>query len=318
MYQASKKNILQIIGAIFIALIICIFPWESVRNYEFVDLSRNILKYEYPNYYFDYDFSNNKVAVILKEPFWYYINISFKSIGFSAEFFFTLLSFFSLFIITKYLLSNNVRFAYILFLINPVFLDFVLSQQRNALVFSVFMLILSFRSKVLKLFFLLLPLIHSLSVFLIVIYFLHNYIIETYNSIFKKKIVVDIFLLVFSLSLSLIMVFGRSYLSGFSDDNRLGEYEVVVNSTLYILPWIFYLYFLVFFTKEVSKNYIYMFLFLSMYIWLTIFEFYAIRFLAMSMPFFIIILSKFRYRAILSLLFSIHQLILLFYWLKLG
>lgn len=311
-----KKNNLKIVSiASLFAIFISFIPWAEIRNYEFVDLSRNIDKFNFPEYYYGYyvDFYSLK-SFISDEPLWYFINLNAKNMGFSADFFFIFLSFISLTIIGKYIIERS-KYLYLLFLINPVSLDFFLSQQRNSLSFVLLLLLFFvFEKKYKYLLMLFLPLIHSLSALLALIFFASNII---KNKLHENFFLLNVLILNISLFLSLFLAYGRYFLAGYTDDNRFGEYEAEVHSLLYLLPWVIYLFWVIFFSFKKNINYILLVFFLSMYIFLTLFEFYAVRFLAMAIPFFIVNFFNIKFNKILMILFSIHQIILMWFWLKL-
>lgn len=311
-----KKNSLKIVSiASLFAIFISFIPWEEIRNYEFVDLRRNIDKFNFPEYYYGYyvDFYSLK-SFISDEPLWYFMNLNAKNMGFSADFFFIFLSFISLTIIGKYIIERS-KYLYLLFLINPVSLDFFLSQQRNSLSFVLLLLLFFvFEKKYKYLLMLFLPLIHSLSALLALIFFASNLI---KNKLHENFFLLNVVILNISLFLSFFLAYGRYFLAGYTDDNRFGEYEAEVHSLLYLFPWVMYLFWVTFFSFKKNINYILLVFFLSMYVFLTLFEFYAVRFLAMAIPFFIVNFFNIRFNKILMILFSIHQIILMWFWLKL-
>lgn len=212
-----------------------------------------------------------------------------------------------------YVLKKVSSPLYLLLFINPVFLDFSLSQQRNFLCFLILVLSLSFTKRTKYFLILPLPLIHSLSALLIPIFFLSGRL-----SFFKKKIMINILIIIFCFLLSLFIAFGRVYLNGYTDDARFYDYEVQVNSITYIMPWISYLGWFILGSKVIDKNYILTISFLSIYLFLTVFEFYGVRFLAMSIPFLIANIKNLKYHRFFVFFFVIHQSILLFFWLKIS
>jgi hypothetical protein len=308
----KKKYIHFFIFSFIFSLVVVFFPWENIRNYDFIDLSRNIEKFKYPTYYFDY-YSNvfSFKSFISDEPLWYYLNLWASNIGVSPEAFFSILAIISLTIVCFYIfnLSNGI---YIVLLINPVSLDFFLSQQRSALCFVVLLSFVYFYKKVKYILFLFLPLIHSLSAMLLALfYFVENFINLKLNR--KYNIVL---VLLFSLIFSLFLAFGRSLLSAYTDDSRFGDYEVIVNSYLYLAPWFVYFIWFVVFSKRENLNFYFLVCFLSIYLFLSVFDFYAIRFLAMSIPFMLANINNLRYRKLFVFVFIVHQTLLMYDWLK--
>lgn len=315
MLNISKRKISLLCVAIFFSCCVVYFPWEEIRNYAFVDLTVNLKKFEYPLFYFDnYHSIFSLKSFISDEPLWFYLNIFMRNIGFSGELFFNLIAIISLFIFSNYILNRNIRPIYLLLFINPVFLDFVLSQQRNALVFAVLIFFLSNKNIYKYIFLLILPLVHSLSALLIIIFFLVDY----WLIYWKKRIFINMAIIIFSLIFSLFLAYGRIYLNSYTDDTRFSEYEMGVNSIVYIFPWILYLIWFALGSKTIDKNYILLMFFLSIYILLTLFNFYGVRFLAMTIPFLIGNILNLKYKKYFLIMFVLHQALLLFFWLKIS
>lgn len=308
----KKKDIYLLLLSFIFSILIVLFPWELIRQYQFIDLARNIEKYNYPYYYFDY--YNNVFGIksfISDEPLWYYLNLFSGALGVSAEVFFSFLAVLSITIVSFYI-SKYSSYKYIILLINPVSLDFFLSQQRSALCFVILLFFLLVNNKIKYLFLIFLPLIHSLSTMLIGLF----YFIENFLNL-KRKVNYNLLLVfLFSLGFSIFLAFGRSLLSSYTDDSRFGEYATVVNSYLYLAPWFFYLIFFVVFTKNKSINFYLFVCFLSIYLLLSVFDFYAIRFLAMSIPFLLANLNQLAYKKSFIFIFIIHQALLMYDWLK--
>lgn len=316
MFILHKNKVKYIFFSFIFAMIIVLFPWEEVRNYAFVDLEINLKKFDYPQYYFDNDFNFKSLKFYISdEPFWYYLNIFASKMDVSGKTFFSLLAVFCIFIKCLYVLNEKINPFYLLFYINPTTLDFVLSQQRNALCFSIFLIVFHYRAIFKYIVIFLLPLIHTLS-FIFILGFFVNYLKEKIYFFCKNRLIINIVLLLFSLILSCFMVYGRYIFSSFTDDSRFGDYEIGVNSFIYIAPWIFYLIWIIFFGKKIDINYVFLIFFLSLYIYLTIFDFYAVRFLAMSIPFLILNVNGIKYKYFFLSLFFIHQLILFLIWMK--
>ena len=145
MFIIKKNNVKVFLISIVFSLMMVIFPWSTLRNY---DLLRNIEKYRFPNYYFDY-YSNifSLRSFISDEPLWYYLNVFGAKLGLSPEVFFSIIAVFSLTIVCFYI-SKFSNYKYLYLLINPVSLDFFLSQQRSALCFSILVFTLFFLIKV--------------------------------------------------------------------------------------------------------------------------------------------------------------------------
>ena len=120
--------------AFFLAVSIVFTPWESIRNYEFVDLSRNIEKFNYPQYYFEtYGDLTTIKSLISDEPLWYHINVLSKNIGISGGFLFGFIAFFGIFTLNYYVLKKVSSPLYLLLFINPVFLYFSLTNLEAIL-----------------------------------------------------------------------------------------------------------------------------------------------------------------------------------------
>lgn len=313
MHLFVKKEFIKLFLVSFVfSLFIVFIPWSSVRNYEFVDLSRNIEKYKYPYYYFDYYTNIFSIrSFVSDEPAWFYINLWSGILGVPAEVFFASLAVFCITIVCFYI-SKLSHYKYIVLLINPVSLDFFLSQQRSALCFVVILAFLSTVKKSKYILLMFLPLIHSLSAMLLLIF----YFVENFINVKSKLILNFLLIFFFSLVCSIFIAFGRTLLSAYTDDSRFGEYDVMVNSYLYLMPWIIYYFWFVFLSRNKDRNYYLLICFLGIYVILTIFDFYAIRFLAMTIPFMIANLNNLQYKRYFIFIFSMHQMMLMYDWLK--
>lgn len=312
MFIIKKNNVKVFLISIVFSLMMVIFPWSTLRNYDFIDLLRNIEKYRFPNYYFDY-YSNifSLRSFISDEPLWYYLNVFGAKLGLSPEVFFSIIAVFSLTIVCFYI-SKFSNYKYLFLLINPVSLDFFLSQQRSALCFSILVFTLFFLSKVKYIILLFLPLIHSISSMLFALFYFVSEVLKPGN----KKIYNIVFVIVISLFFSFFLAYGRSLLSSYTDDARLGEYNTIVNSYVYLAPWFFYYLWFMFLSKNDDKNYYFLICFLSIYLLLSILDFYAIRFLAMAIPFMLVNLPNLRFRKLFIFVFIVHQTLLMYDWLK--
>lgn len=310
-----KRTLRYIFIAFLFSTIIVIFPWEGLRNYQFIDLSINIMKVDFFEYYFNHNYDYKNIGFYISdEPFWYYINFLVNSLDIKGDVFFSFLAFLCFFIHCFYLLKEKVNPLYLLLYFNPLTLDFLLSQQRNAFCFSIFLILYNYK-KIFKYFFIImLPLIHSLS-----FVFILNLLFVDFTRKFKladKKYILNILTIFLGFSISVFIAYGRYILQGYTEDARFGDYEVGVNSFLYLIPWLIYIFWFIVFSKEYTTNYILLILFLSVYIFLTFFDFYSVRFLAMSIPFLILNIYNLKYKEFFVSLFSMHQLILLYFWLK--
>ncbi|CAH7459125.1 membrane hypothetical protein [Vibrio chagasii] len=305
--QEFIKSKIVAILLLILSVLLSSFPWERFRNYEFVDLGRNLDKYDGFRYLeFNIDFSK-----ITSEPVWTYLNYMFSHAGYDGVFMFTGLAVFCYFSLFRFVYIETKNLIYCLLLINPLILDFVLSQQRSCLA-----LVTIIHCRELKLF----PriagnffslLLHTLTAVIVFIDELSSYFFEKIKNKLSLRLC---FVIAVSFVIAFLTVYGREVLLGFFNDRRAYEYDAGGNSILYSLPWLLYGLFIV--VKSNSKFSIISSIYLMIFFWCSYFDFYGSRYLAIGMPFFYIALHKIPKNTIFFFLVSSHQVLLLYIWLK--
>lgn len=128
----NKSNLKVLIALAFTLLAIAI-PWEEFRSSNFADRQVYLEYAAYGTNRLDYVDFDAATSYIVNEALWHLlIKLYTLQEGFNVEEFFQLISIFSLAVFSIFIVK---RFhpAWLLLLLNPLVLDFVLSQYRSAL-----------------------------------------------------------------------------------------------------------------------------------------------------------------------------------------
>lgn len=246
---------------LFLSLIVASFPWETIRGYEFVDLQRNIERFHF--YYYNFESVLNGISILNfnDEPLWKYINLFGSRFFLGNEIFFNILSFFIFIVFSFFIYNRTKSYFYCLLLINPITLDFVLSQQRSS--FALAIIFLCFDANITKKLFVYVAAIltHTISA---VVIFIQDVAVKLF-SLKSERFSLVFFMLIISFFISYATVYGREFILGALGDRRAFEYDAGSNSLIYALPWLMYGFILLFFNRSVNNftliSSVYMFVF---------------------------------------------------------
>lgn len=316
------------IYALFYALCFAFFPWELLSPLEeFIDKANYL---EMFNHYSDgmnhYIFEDpSLISWVTNELIWaYFLNFAAQS-GWSFYIFSSLVSTFIVFIYFSFIISETKRLnlKYLLVVsilfINPLFVDFVISQFRSAFALSIFLLfVLFYRKTNIKIFELLIfftPAIHTISVIFIFIYFVSKF----FSSINGDKWI-KIYPYVLGISFGIVMSTAWYYILSYFGDRR-ANYSDMSSSLLYMSFWIISSFALLFVKlKDSSSKFVVImyFFFSGIFTVNTLFGVYASRFVALAymstVYMFLHIKNKF-YRTLVFSGYYIFCLIQWIYWL---
>ena len=132
-----KKKSFDIILIFVISLLITLIPWEDIRNYLFVDKQGYIYYLKYFTNRTLYLEINSPVDYLTNESLWHFFIFFLKeSLYLSPETIFAIISFACVFSASLVLYRYSGKLYSILYLLNPVFIDFYSSQFRLAFAFT--------------------------------------------------------------------------------------------------------------------------------------------------------------------------------------
>lgn len=126
----SKVKFYKLIFSLILAFILAIFPWESFRATAYVDRANNsryIDLYLNKIHWFDYSTFLSKITY---EWGWhYFLSFMIDVFSFNSSIILFLVAFFHL-TVAIYLIFLTKKYYVVLLLINPIYIDFFMSQSR--------------------------------------------------------------------------------------------------------------------------------------------------------------------------------------------
>lgn len=315
----EKKSIF--LFAIFYSLIIINIPWDIIRGYQFEDYLNYIARINELKIYGEsyINPSNSILGAFMSEVLWGYLLLGVANSFITPEFFLALMSFFCLFTVSYYVFSNVSIVFGVLFLTNPLVVDFIMSQHRNAFAFSLFLYVIMYDKKLFFYFIMAIStLIHTASLLLFPSYILCQAIVKNQfaNSFISKKTIV----ILVGIFIGLILTIGREVILGSVGDRR-ADYSAESVSLVYASFWVFILAaLLVLYRSKRDTVYYYATLNLVVFSVLTLSNAYSSRFLVLAYPFIIICIYKFKRNFAISIfaLFLVYQYFQWLFWFGIG
>jgi|CXWL01.1.fsa_nt_gi hypothetical protein len=306
---------------IFCVLMLCV-PWQELWNGRFIDRTVYLNKFTVylarPRF-----FDGSVLAFIVNEVFFEKTILLFAGkLNVPLEVIFGAISFLCLFVYSKYLASRHGLLA-LIFLINPLIVEFAFSQLRMALAVSLLMLAL-FRKKQRVLAVVLAALacsIHTASFLIVFIYVVAKFVsarlaARSFNGLFC-------WLALIGAGLAVVMLIGpfRGVILSSVGDRR-AEYSNVSQSIMYASFWML----LLLMTGTQKKKYFQTegnavaVVFLSVYAGATAFNTYNSRFLAASFPFIVssMLALSLQKRVIIMPVYFLYAGAQWYYWLNAG
>ncbi len=229
------------------SLFFSFFPWErfSVKG-EYVDKNNYLefitrLSYGYEQHRFEY---KGLLSWISNELGWSYILLYLVKIGFDFDLILNVISFFIVFVSFTFLMRAIGKYNFITVLlisalmVNPVYVDFAISQVRSAFALSVFMLLLvcymKIKNRLLLFSFVLPSIIHTVSVIYFFVYLFYS-LFDRYRLKVKLK---DKYLAYFlGFFVGVVMVLSWKFILSSIDDRR-AEYSNMSSSLSYMSFWL--------------------------------------------------------------------------------
>lgn len=299
--------------AIVFALFFVNIPWEIIKGIEFTDIESYVERFNSNIQLGLLIDDGSLISYITSEYLWAALIISLKKIGFPLVFIFKLISFFSILILSFFIYKKSKNFILSsILLLNPLMVDFIMSQLRNSFALSIIILAFLSKNRWVKLILLLSStMIHSSSVIIIFLILILDNL--NYNGKYKNLGILIIIGILIAFTLSL----GREYILSLIGDRR-AEIQQPESSLLYSIFWIFYISLIIYLKKLSVKDLPIKisFTITLIFFFSVIFGTYASRYLAILLPFLIItIMSLNRANRNFSTgILFFYQIILLTYW----
>lgn len=234
----------------------------------------------------------------------------------------TFISFICLSVYIYYTISRlNPALVFIL-LLNPIFIDLIISQVRIGVSFAILLIAYSLRKTIIFSVMLIAvaTLIHTATILLVTIFFslkIIKRIVDDNNKFLQISLVFPMVIMLFIQTI-LLPIFDF-----FGDSERAGYFTNPIYSTIFFsLPWFFFSAMIALLPKRNLVNlkidYVAFAVTMgSLFFFSSIFQFYGSRFVAVSFPLFIISINcltkQFRY--IMFLILFLYQITYFSYWL---
>lgn len=313
----SRKSFNCLIAVLY-ALLITNIPWDVIRGVQFEDYLNyiqriNDLKSVGASYI---NPKGTMLGALTSESLWGYLLLAVANSSIDPSYFLGILSFVNLSVIAYFVLKNIPTIAGIVLLTNPLMIDLVMSQHRNALVVSLLICaIITDKKFIYYLSAAISPFIHTASLIIFPGYLFCKIIGANFatNNFFQKKTIVIFtgFILGFALTI------GREFLLESIGDRRTGHSAGSV-SFLYASFWYFLLASLLIFHRKTCNPIFYFSIFnLVIFTWLTLFNAYSARFLTIAYPFIIICIFNLKkdVRLLLLALLIFYQSAQWYFWI---
>lgn len=321
----TRKSFGGFLALALFMLFMCAVPWVSIYEsiYQFPYEDRSVY-----SHYFLFEesvlsyvkFSGIK-DYFINEFLWHYSVISLMNHGVGLEIIFFCVSFFSLLMPAMLVLKYGKPWM-LIFLINPLVVDFSFSQLRSALAVAILILafILKDRYKYIAIGVVIVAmLIHTASVI-----FLSIYIFIVFMDGFSRKFrlgksIYLIFILMFGAMISIALGPLREWILILLGDRR-AEYPDMRSSFQYSLFWMLMLFAMIFNYKKMMTSFFgkYNYIILSIVTFNVLHGGYSTRFLAATLPVFILTIFDFErwWKICMLSMFVIYMILQWLFWLR--
>lgn len=306
-------------------LFMCAVPWvsiyESIYQFPYEDRSVYSHYFLFEESIFSYVRFSGIKDYFINEFLWHYYVISLINNGVDLEVIFFCVSFFSLLMPAMLVLKYGKPWM-LIFLVNPLIVDFSFSQLRSALAVSI--LILAFflkdRHRYIAIGVVLVAmLVHTASIIFLYIYIFIVFMDEFSRKFKLGKSIYLIFILMLGALISIALGPLREWILIVLGDRR-AEYPDMRSSFQYSLFWMLMLFAMIFNYKEMMKSFFgkYSYVVLSIVTFNVLHGGYSTRFLAAALPIFILTIFDFeRWRKICMVsMFIIYITLQWFFWLR--
>lgn len=317
-----KENRYQVwIFAVLYALLLTyIVPWSVVTGREFADIFSYVSRIAYLAEG-GKEFPHVGIAWLLDEPLW---RLILRAIGYLFDdhrLALYIISFIAMLFTASFLFKRVHYYIGMILMFNPMVIDLFLGQMRSALAFSILLLAYDATSKKQAIILIIFAiLIHSSMPLFIAIYFLLYKLNQHVES--KKFYLISLFTALF---FALFMQYGLELVLTFLGDRHAGAEEPSRGSSLaYSIVWfmigVIIATFATFSNEKERVLAAYAITMLGFFFFASIFNIYAQRFVALSMPLIIISVSYLpkHFRQGTYAIFFAYNLLMFKYWIANG
>lgn len=304
--------------AILYALIITSIPWDIIRGAQFEDYLNyiqriNDLKGVGTSYI---NPRGSILGALTSESLWGYLLLAVANSSINPDYFLTAMSLITLSTISYYILRNTPVMFGVILLTNPLMIDFVMSQHRNALAISLLIYAIMVDKKfIFCLLATVAAFIHTASLVIFSGYLFCEIISK--NNITNKFFLKKTITIIAGIAIGLALTLGRELILGSIGDRRV-EYNAESVSLLYASFWFLLLAaLLLFYKKKYDPIYYFTILNLTTFTLLAFLNTYSVRFLAIAYPFIIICIYNLKknFPILLFALLIFNQAIQWYFWI---
>jgi len=318
LYQ-SRLKISHVLAALVFAFIYVNIPWESLYSMPFKDKQNYYDYLAYGQSVLSYLTFDRMLDYLLGEWLWHYIlDNLIRNEFLTAESFFNFISFSLVFAYSLIVLSKA-NPIYLLFLFNPLVVDFGFTQLRHSLSMVLIVAALFIRSRSIRIAVLALSaLIHTSAILFIGLYFFSTWSVSNYLKngklhALRNKIIIA------SACISLAIGPALSVVLAWLGDRRSGDKDLS-SSVFYLSFWIIVSFLFMLNLKRIQLN---VFAILSLILLLTvamtvITKGYSLRLLSVLFPFFIVLTANSapRIRIPVVGVFLFYSIVQWMYWFR--
>jgi hypothetical protein len=312
---SKSSNWIDVLNCIAFSIIYVFIPWESIgasfpdqQNYleriEYLVVNPQILELRY----------NTLIDYFTGEVLWAYILFVLSILSIETKISFAVIIFISVFNYAYVLKRYTNWFLLIIVFYNPLVIELFLSQTRSAFAFSLVMIVLQSKKKIIQiLIFFVAAFIHNV-MYAVIIWWLFHQLIR----ILKIKIDWLFYTLVFGLVFNIIVYSANSFLVEISSRISAHGASSFLFTAIWIPPIVLLSIVLKRNTSSVNNFYYATFYFFSsIFLWSPFFDVYGRRYFVLVLPIILIIFSEIKFSnrtSIISLVFII-SIIQYIYWL---
>jgi hypothetical protein len=321
MWAEKSISILNLLVALSFALLVWSINWEGIRGAQFAD--RTVTARVLESNYYDVDIRMSVESIVFNlthETLWNQgIRFLIHDKGIQISTIFSVISFLTVFVFSVCVVSQA-GIWYLLFLINPLVIDLAFSQMRFSLAITILYLTASLDSRYLKLLLALCAFfIHTASVLIVFSYLICELTARqrlrfgwSTNRVFFSLTIVALMLVL------LMGPVGNAILKALGD--RRADYINLSSGAFITVFWFLYLsyYGAQIKTLFIKPYAMLSYLFILLFVLLSVFDMYGSRFLALAYPLIIVTASKMtsRYKIGVILTHVLYGLTSWTYWIS--
>lgn len=316
--RISKHSVAKIAASIFFVLVMTLLPWQKIGGSNFTDLENYYGQVNSSQDYQGFKGVDTLASAVSDEVLWRYITeLWIPRSGLGAESVFLFFSALTLLLFAAVVVQNT-SIAAIVLLVNPLVIDFALSQLRLAFAISLLILVLGLKHRLFRVILIgLAMLIHTASILFVVMFLVAWKLSQwTQDRVVSRRKVVSL-LVVVGFFVSVVTGPLKDVVLGYFHDRRANTPDPV-SSILYIAPWAF-LWLVQLFERRkyfFSSINCYVVMLLSLIVANLFLGGYSTRFIAASFPFIVVAIMNMREgeNMIITLAFLVYTTLQWYYW----